>query len=1069
MASYTVRQLMGIKRQLGKLLTTDCTWDRIKSLGLSRYGRGTRAGVNVQRPVDVVASITRSRPVYYVNSVNVNNLIHVQYDDCNKIPTIVSTCINETPSHNQHGCNAKNLCRISISNQPLIRFALLNARSVCNKGTTLCEYNKDNSMDIFSVTETWLNDRNSTVIAEITPPGFSMVHEPRLSGRGGGVAIIHRDSLHVQSSEHQVFKSFDYIERKFSIRSASLKFVVIYRPPPSSKNKLTVSDFMDEFGKYLESLLICSSRLVICGDFNFHLNDQNHPDSAKFKVLLESTGLKQHVNVATHQSGYTLDILLTRESEEVASVDVRDDLISDHSTIFFELNSAKPPLPKKHIRYRKLKSISIDKFKTDILQSGLPNMTGTVDELAGAYSSVLSEILDRHAPLKERSVTIHPEAKWMNDDLKQAKLQKRKAERTWRRTGLVEHKEIYIDRRNILNKMISRSKQECFQQCITESSDSQRSLFRYVDELFNKKKTTILPTHESAEELCNRMVNFFSEKIRIIHEGLAVLQVETVQLDPDREFQPSDKCLNYLAPITEDDVSKTIKQSATKSCCLDPIPTHLVKECSEILLPLITRIINQSFATASVPKSFKTAAVTPILKKANLNADMLKNFRPISNLPFLSKVLEKIASKQMIHHKDTHKLREKMQSAYRKFHSTETALLRIHDDLLLSLDKKQCVYMIMLDLSAAFDTVNHEKLLNRLYTTYGIRGNAHKWVQSYLTDRQQFVTVKGERSKEHTKTCDVPQGSILGPNFYEDYSAVPVGSIFRKHGILFHIYADDTQAYLPFSPGEEDEALLRLERCLIEVRQWMAINWLKLNDTKTEFITFGSKKTLNTIASHAITIGDSSINASHAVKSIGATLDNTLNLEKQIAATCKVAWFHLHNISKIKKYLTQHQLKSIIHAYITSRLDQNNSLLIGLPKKSLTRLQMVQNASARLIMGLRKTDHITPVLSQLHWLPVEKRIIFKVLLLIYKSLHKQGPDYLTELLVPYVPPRTLRSATEEKLSVPKCHYDNTRKRAFSIRGPTEWNKLPFDVKSSKSVDSFKNALKTHLFKQAYYL
>ena len=582
-----------------------------------------------------------------------------------------------------------------------------------------------------------------------------------------------------------------------------------------------------------------------------------------------------------------------------------------------------------------------------------------------------------------------------------------------------------------------------------------------------KKKSTALPKHESAEELCNRMATFFSEKISIIHEGLAELQDGSVQLDPDREFKECDHCLNDFSPITEDEVCKIIKQSKTKSCCLDPLPTQLVKECLDVLLPLITRIINQSFATANVPKAFKIAAVTPILKKANLIAELLNNFRPISNLPFLSKIIEKAAAKQLIYHKNTHKLREKMQSAYREYHSTETALLRIHEDLLLSLDKKQCVFMTMLDLSAAFDTVNHQKLLDRLHTTYGIRGNAHKWIQSYLTGRRQFVTVKGEQSKEQDKTCDVPQGSILGPNLYEDYTAVPVGSILRKHNILFHIYADDTQVYLPFNLDEETDSLHRVELCLQEIKQWMAMNWLKLNDSKTEFIIFGSKKNLHTIQSQAVTIGGSQISVTDSVKSIGATLDSTLSLEKQISATCKSAWYHLHLISKIKKYLTHKQIVSVIHAYVTSRLDQNNSLLIGLPKKSLNRLQMVQNASARLIMGLKKADHITPTLIKLHWLPVEKRVIFKVLLLVYKSLHGQGPEYLTELLVPYVPSRTLRSGTEDKLSVPRCHYEHTRKRAFSIRGPTEWNKLPHKVKSCPSVNNFKHTLKTHLFRLAY--
>jgi hypothetical protein len=534
------------------------------------------------------------------------------------------------------------------------------------------------------------------------------------------------------------------------------------------------------------------------------------------------------------------------------------------------------------------------------------------------------------------------------------------------------------------------------------------------------------------------------------------------------------KNTNYLTdfvPVTEEDIGKIIRQAAPKSCCLDPVPTHLVKECLDVLLPVITRIINLSLSSSTVPTPFKIAAVTPILKKADLIPDILKNFRPISNLPFLSKILEKVAAKQLILHKDVNGLREIMQSAYRKHHSTETALLCVQNDLLLSLDKKQCVALVMIDLSAAFDTVNHKILLDRLSTLHGIKDNVYSWIKSYLTDRKQFITIKGERSREVAKDCDVPQGSVLGPNLYEDYSAVPLGEIFRRHGVLFHIYADDTMIYSPFYPGEEDLALKKLEQCLEEVRLWMAANWLQLNESKTEFILFGSKPNLSSLKRNTVTIGQCKIipSQSNAVKSLGAYFDKNMDLDKQIVSTCRTAWYHLYQISKIRPFLSVEQTKCVIHAYVTSRIDQNNSLLIGLPKKSIKRLQYVQNASAKLIVGAKKRDHVTSILVSLHWLPVEQRIIFKVLLLTYKSLSGQGPTYLKNLLDPYVPTRNLRSASSNMLCVPQTHYANTRKRAFSIRAPAEWNKLTKDIRNCDSLSTFKSKLKTYLFKIAYHL
>ena len=161
--------------------------------------------------------------------------------------------------------------------------------------------------------------------------------------------------------------------------------------------------------------------------------------------------------------------------------------------------------------------------------------------------------------------------------------------------------------------------------------------------------------------------------------------------------------------------------------------------------------------------------------------------------------------------------------------------------------------MVMIDLSAAFDTVNHSILLQRLSERYGITGDAHLWLQSYLSERKQFITIKGERSQVVSKTCDVPQGSVLGPTLYEDYTSVPVGEICRKHQVLYHIYADDKQIYLPFLPENMESALARLEECVMDIRKWMATNWLQFNDSKTEFFP--------SLPNATIKIGECSISA----------------------------------------------------------------------------------------------------------------------------------------------------------------------------------------------------------------
>ena len=215
--------------------------------------------------------------------------------------------------------------------------------------------------------------------------------------------------------------------------------------------------------------------------------------------------------------------------------------------------------------------------------------------------------------------------------------------------------------------------------------------------------------------------------------------------------------------------------------------------------------------------------------------------------------------------------------------------------------------------------------------------------------------------------------------------------------------------------------------------------------------------------------GDSTVVVSESVRSIGGNLDCGLTMDKQISSLCRSAWCYLHQIGKIRKYLTLEQTKTVVHAHVTSRLDQNNSLLIGLPKEKLRRLQRVQNAAARLIAQVKKRDHITPILIQLHWLPIDQRVLvlYKVLLIVFKCRIGQGPEYLDELLAPYVPLRELRIGSENILCVPEGHYVNTKKRAFGIRGPAEWNNLPRHLRMKESIYSFKSSLKTYLFKLAY--
>ena len=209
---------------------------------------------------------------------------------------------------------------------------------------------------------------------------------------------------------------------------------------------------------------------------------------------------------------------------------------------------------------------------------------------------------------------------------------------------------------------------------------------------------------------------------------------------------------------------------------------------------------------------------------------MLKNYRPVSNLTFVSKILEKAVAAQLDKHLMDNHLMDSVQSAYRHYHSTETALLKVQTDRLSALDKGSVAVLLMLDLSAAFDTIDHNILLQQFESMFGITGDALAWFKSYLTARYQCVTIGEAVSQDQLLDFSVPQGSVLGPKAYCMYTK-PIGDIIRRHGLMHHVYADDTQIYFTLKPSPDNwsDAITRMENCVSEVKAWMELNLLKLS------------------------------------------------------------------------------------------------------------------------------------------------------------------------------------------------------------------------------------------------
>ena len=234
--------------------------------------------------------------------------------------------------------------------------------------------------------------------------------------------------------------------------------------------------------------------------------------------------------------------------------------------------------------------------------------------------------------------------------------------------------------------------------------------------------------------------------------------------------------------MLEGEIERIIVQSSSSSCSLDAVPTRLLKKCMTVLLPVITEIINRSLQSGHVPMKFKRSIMTPRLKKTSLSCNELTNFRPISNLSAISKFLERAANLQLQEYLESHKLHASSQSAYRQYHSVESATLRVHNDITQALDQQKEVIIVLIDFSSAFDTIEHTTLTNRLLHQFGISGTVLKWITSYLTDRSHVVSVLKSASDIFLDNCGVPQGSVLGPLLFILYTS-PIHHIIKSHGL----------------------------------------------------------------------------------------------------------------------------------------------------------------------------------------------------------------------------------------------------------------------------------------------
>ena len=934
------------------------------------------------------------------------------------------------------------------------------------------DFRLENNIDLFLFTESWLKNDDHIEIAELENEDCYLLHTPRPHRGGGGVASLIKSDVIAKKSNGNTSKTFEHMTINLELHGKKIMLVLLYRPEPSNKNKYTMSEFFDEFTNLLATLHQLKTEIIIAGDFNIHINKKDDPRTIRLNSILEMFDLVQHISTPTHRGGNTLDLVISHKDSTLVADCTIDDLNSDHNCILFKLylpNSRKKKIKK--ITFRKTKSIIMTNFAKDIgnklPESKLRN--NSLNQLVQLYNST-TEVLDKHAPLTVKNVTQRQPTPWVNEDIKNLKAAKRKAEKRWRKSKLTSDWEAFKQKRNALNSTLSNLRSANLTNKIQKTKGNSKAMFKVLNASLNRKQDLPLPCHDDPKTLANEFNKFFDDKIQKIRLKLSTVNPIPNRVIAEPQIDSEVRPLSEFKPLSNEEIGKLIISMPTKHCGLDPIPTWLLKDNINQFLPILTKIVNLSMRSGMMPEQLKNAIVRPLLKKPGLELEK-KNYRPVSNLPFLGKLIEGAVIKQYSEHLKTNELDDQKQSAYKKYHSTETLLIKIHDSIMKNLAEGQITLLTLLDLSAAFDTIDHNILLERLKYRYKIEGTALSWFKSYLSDRTQSVIVNDTLSDSLRLNQGVPQGSKLGPILFNSYIA-PLSQIAKSNQVEDEKYADDEQLLLSFKPkqiGAQLEAINRIEKCICEIRDFLHSNMLCNNNEKTEFLIIGTQAALKMLQLDSIKIDNVMIKAVSDVRNLGVIFDKHMTMEKQVNKMCRNAYFNIRNLAKIRNCLDTETTKTAVHALVTPHLDYGNALLTGISKRSENKLQIAQNSAVRLVKRINKMERVTQHRKELHWLPINARIQFKILMTVWKALHGQAPAYLINLLQKKNNQNLYLRSNDQLLLKPPDLFTSNKygDRAFSVVGPKLWNQLPLNIRNINTLECFKSNLKTHLFKVSY--